>query len=410
MGTGTIGREIGLLHWPPMASPHASSRRDRLIAGLPDAGDRAQCIRAPGRVNLIGEHTDYTEGWVLPAAIGLELWLAFVPWDDPRVELTSLDLGETSAFSFDELIPRGRVPGSWMDHVAGVAWAAREAGLPIRGFRGVLDSTIPIGAGLGSSAALEVAAAMALLEPGAVAPVPTLAELGRRAENDFLGVGSGIMDEFATVAGRAGHAILLDCRSLEHWQYPIHPELAIVVCDTGTRRHLGGTAFDERRADCVEGARLIGEVEPGIRSLRDVTDEMLERHRDRLPERVYRRCRHVVGENLRVQAVAGAMVLGDWDAVADLCHDSHASLRDNFEVVTPELDLAVQVATDSAGVVGARMTGAGFGGCTVNLVVRDAVDAVTARLSAELVAAGLQPALHVLDAVDGASIGSPEGG
>jgi galactokinase len=382
---------------------------DRLLAALPER-DRALVARAPGRVNLIGEHTDYTEGWVLPAAIGLELWLAFVPWDEPRVELTSLDLGETGAFSFAELAPRDAASGSWVDHVAGVAWAARQADLPIRGFRGVLDSSIPIGAGLGSSAALEMAVALALIEPNAAPGAPTLAELGRRAENDYLGVGSGIMDEFATVAGVAGHAILLDCRSLEHWPYPLHPDLAIVVCDTGTRRRLVGTAFDERRVDCEEGARLIGEVEPGVRSLRDVTDEMLERHRNSLPERVYRRSRHVVGENSRVQAMAGAMAVGDWDAVSDLCRESHASLRDDFEVVTPELDLAARVAADSPGVVGARMTGAGFGGCTVNLVVRDAVDAVTERLGAELSASGLQPTLYVVDAVDGASYGSPKGG
>jgi galactokinase len=355
-------------------------------------------------VNLIGEHTDYNEGFVLPAAVDLDVWLAFQPLDEPRVEVTSLDLDEQAAFQLDELTPCG----GWVDHVAGVAWAALEAGIPIRGFRGVLDSTIPMGAGLGSSAALEMAVALALLDPSARRPSDgALAALGLRAENGFVGVGSGIMDEFASVAGQAGHAILLDCRSLGVALYPIPADLVILICDTGTRRTLVGSAFDERRADCAEGARLIGEFEPDIRSLRDVTEAMLEAHRDRLPERVWRRCRHVVRENLLTGAAAAALALDRRDTVADIFAESHASLRDLFDVVTPELDRAVAIAASTPGVVGARMTGAGFGGCTVNLVERKAVDGVRDRLLDGLTAHGLTPSVYVTEAVDGAGFVVP---
>jgi galactokinase len=361
-------------------------------------------VRAPGRVNLIGEHTDYNEGWVLPAAIELEIWIALRPHADPWVELTSLDLGTTARFEFDSLAPRDGRPGTWIDYVAGTAWALREAGLPVRGFRGVLDSTIPIGSGLSSSAAIEMASAIALLPPEVARPSATaLAAIGRRCENRYVGVKTGIMDQFSSVAGQAGHAILLDCRSNEASYVPLPDGVAIVACHTGSTRKLENSHYNERWADCQEGVSLLAECNPTIRALRDVDQAMLDCHRGILPERVWRRCAHVVAEDARVHMTVAALQAGDLAAVRRLFAASHASLRDLYEVSSPELDALVEIANGVPGVFAARMTGAGFGGCTVNLVQVDAVEALRAAVMREYPArTGLVPQVYVLRAVDGA--------
>jgi len=390
-----------------------AERCERLVASLearegarggPASDAPIELVRAPGRVNLIGEHTDYNEGFVLPVAIDLEVWVAFRPHEEPAVELTSLDLDATASFTFEGIAPRDGRPLSWIDYVGGIAWALREDGRPIRGFVGVLDSTVPIGAGLSSSAALEMAAAQALLGQAAtMLPPGRLATLGRRVENRYIGVNTGIMDQFASVAGRAGHAILLDCRSLEARHVPLPSGIAVVACDTSSPHHLEASQYNARRADCDEAVRILCAREPSVRSLRDVDEALLARHRDLLPERVGRRCEHVVRENARVGATVEALAMGDLDAVRRLFAASHASLRDLYEVSSPELDALVAIAMETPGVVAARMTGGGFGGCTVNLVREDAVDTFRDAVLREYPRrTNLQPNVHVTRAVDGA--------
>jgi galactokinase len=388
-------------------------RIDRLVAALGEReaarGGRAsdapiEFVRAPGRVNLIGEHTDYNEGLVLPVAIDLEVWVAFRPHEAPAVELTSLDLGSTASFIFEALAPRDGRPLGWIDYVGGMAWALRSDELSVRGFVGVLDSTVPVGAGLSSSAALEMAAAQAFLgSTAATLPPGRLAALGRRVENRYVGVNTGIMDQFASVAGRAGHAMRLDCRSLEVCHVPLPPGLAVIACDTASPRRLEASQYNARRADCDEAVRILSLREPSVRSLRDVDVALLARHRGLLPERIGRRCDHVVSENARVDATVAALEAGELDAVRRLFAASHASLRDLYEVSSPELDTLVEIAMGVPGVVAARMTGGGFGGCTVNLVHEVAVEAFREAVLREYPRrTGLQPKVHVTRAVDGA--------
>ncbi len=390
----------------PTSDRAEASRADRARALLDRLGPatRPVLVRAPGRVNLIGEHTDYNQGFVLPAAVDLEVWMALEPSDRPIVELTSVDLEETCSFSFDELTPKRSAATSWIDYVAGTAWAMREAGLPIRGFRGVLDSTVPIGAGLSSSAALEMASSWALADPLAGRPpAPRMAAIAQHAENAYVGVNCGIMDQFASAAGKAGHSLLIDCRSNEFQTAPIPPGLSIVVCDTGSSRRLSSSEYNTRRSECELGVKLIAQREQGIESLRDVDQAMLARCRDLLPEVVARRCEHVIAENDRVHAAVAAMADGDLEAVGRLFAASHDSLRDLYEVSSPALDTMVEIAREVPGVVASRMTGAGFGGCTVNFVRRGSEEALRSRVMTDYAArTGLQPRVFVASAVDGA--------
>ncbi|MGA3057928.1 MAG: galactokinase [Candidatus Limnocylindrales bacterium] len=377
-------------------------------AAAPDAVESPiRLVRAPGRVNLIGEYTDVNEGWVLPAAIDREVWIAFQPWDRAEVQLTSVELGETLSFSFDALSPEHVGARPWIDYIAGTAWAMREAGLPIRGFRGLLNSTIPVGSGLSSSAAVEMAATWALADPRAPRPAPSaMALIAQRAENAYMGVQCGIMDQFASAAGRSGQALLIDCRRTEASPVPIPAGLSLVVCDTKARRdRLDASAYNTRRAECELGAELIAEREPGVRTLRDVDEAMFERHRHLLPENVARRCEHIVREDGRVQATVAALTSGDLAALGRLFAASHASLRDLFEVSCMELDTMVDIATAVPGVVASRMTGAGFGGCTVSLVRKGAEGALVERVLGDYPArTGITPEVYVVSATDGAGV------
>ncbi len=355
-------------------------------------------------MNLIGEYTDFNLGFVLPAAIGLEVWIAFVPWERPEVELSSVEMDETRSFSLDGLTPPESPERSWIDYVAATAWAMAEAGLTVRGFRGVLDSTVPVGSGLSSSAALEMASSWALADPAAPRPEPSrMAVIAQRGENAYVGVNCGIMDQFASAAGKAGHALLIDCRSNTATAAAMPPNLSLVVCDTAAPRRLGSSAYNTRRAECEEGVRLIAEHEPGVRSLRDVDAAMLERYRHLLPDVVARRCEHVVHENDRVLAAVAALEAGDLEAVRRLFAESHESLRDLFEVSSAELDVMVEISGQVPGVVASRMTGAGFGGCTISLVRPGAEEALRDRVM-DLYPrrTGLDPRVYVVQAVDGA--------
>jgi galactokinase len=319
-------------------------------------------------VNLIGEHTDHQDGFVLPMAVDLATWIASVPTGSRRVELTSLAMGETRAFDLDAVSPERR-SGGWIDFAAGVAWSLREAGVALRGVRGVIESDLPLGAGLSSSAALEVAVARTLLvDDGQLVPL-RMAELCRRAEAEFVSLPCGIMDQLASVAGVEGHALLIDCRSLEVRPIPMPEELAVVVIDSGVRRRLGETGYAERQRECEEAARLLG-----VASLRDVTEEDLEWSDPPLPPALRARAEHVVTENERVLAAVNALERGDLELLGRLVSRSHVSLRDRFEVSAPELDRLVAVAEGVEGVFGARLMGGGFGGSVLALARPDAVE------------------------------------
>ncbi len=358
----------------------------------------AMVVRAPGRVNLIGEHTDYNDGFVLPLAIDRATWIALRPRPDRQVTVHALDFGESDTFALDDMTPK---PGSWADYVRGVAWALTQHGYEPAGWEGVLAGDVPIGAGLSSSAALEIAVARAF---AAVAgwpwDAPRMATIGQYAENKWVGLNCGIMDEMISAAGVADHALLIDCRSLATRPIPLPADTAVVVLDTATRRGLVDSAYNERRAQCETGAAHFS-----VKALRDVTIAQLEAARPALDDLTYRRARHVITENDRVLQACDAMIAGDAAALGRLLDASHISLRDDFEVSSRELDLIVAAAQAHPACLGARMTGAGFGGCAVALVAEAGVEAFVAQVSVEYTArAGLTPRVYVCRATDGAAI------
>jgi galactokinase len=367
----------------PSSSPADLARDPRALAERLAEVDPAaaadpgaiRVVHAPGRVNLIGEHTDYNEGFVLPVAIQLGIAIALLPTEDRRVELTLAATGERAGFDLDAIGPK---TGSWIDYVAGTAWALAEAGVSTRGFRGVLASDLPQGSGLSSSAALELASSLALAG-GALPQLDrmTLARTAQRAENRYVGVNCGLMDQFASAFGEEGHALLLDCRSLEHGTVALPlDDVALVVCHSGSPRRLETSAYNERRSQCEAAVAVIARTDPSVTALRDVTPAMLEADRGRMEPLVAARAEHIVHENERVLTAVDAFAAGDLDEVGRLFHASQASMRDLFGISSPELDTLVDIAAAVPGVYGARLTGAGFGGCTVNLVRREAVDAL----------------------------------
>ena len=372
------------------AQPALAARRDEI-----------RVVRAPGRVNLIGEHTDYNEGYVLPAAIDLEIRIAYMPTADRRVELLRLDNGERDGFGLDDPRPRA---GTWLDYVVGAAWALEATGLPLTGLRGIIASTLPPNAGLSSSAAIELAASWALLDDAAPSVDPfDLARTCQRAENLYVGVQSGLMDQFAEACGVAGAALLLDCRSSEWRPVPLPPDLALVVCHTGSARRLDQSAYNVRRSQCEAAVAALARDNPEIHSLRDVTPELLANRADRLDPVDARRAQHVVAENERVGATVAALAAGDLRSVGELFAASHASLRDLYDVSSPQLDAMVEVAGAVPGVIASRMTGAGFGGCTINLVRPDAVETLRASVEREYATrTGLTPMVLPVQASAGA--------
>jgi galactokinase len=353
-------------------------------------------------VNLIGEHTDYNDGFVLPVAIDLGISIALVPANDGRVTLTLAATGETGAFDLGAV---GERRGGWIDYVAGIAWALGEAGTGPRGFRGLLASDLPQGAGLSSSAAIEVVAAWAL-SGGDRPPLDPmrLVHVVQRSENGYIGLNNGIMDQFASIFGEPDRALLLDCRSLEHRSIPLPlDEIALVTCHSGSPRRLESSAYNERRAQCEAAVAAIAAFEPGVTALRDVTPAMLDAVRDRLEPVAARRAEHIVAENQRVLDAVDAFEAGDLAEVGRLFYASHASLRDLYEVSSPELDALVDIARATPGVVGARLTGAGFGGCTINVVQREAVDGFREAVMRDYPArTGLAPRVFVVEASEGA--------
>jgi galactokinase len=364
-------------------------------------GVPATSFRAPGRVNLIGEHTDYNAGFVLPAAIGFSCWVIGGPRDDNKLVIHSENFNETVETPLDENhLRRSR---KWSDYPLGVAWVLQASGYRLRGANLYVRGEVPLGAGLSSSAAIEVAVAFALLDrAGYEADRTQVALMCQRAENDFVGARCGIMDQFICCHGRASHVLLLDCRSLEHTLVPFSRDVRLVVCNTMVKHEHGEGEYNLRRMECEEGVQKLSAALPNIQALRDVTLGDLDHHRGLLSDTIYRRCRHVITENDRVPRAAAALREGDIGLLGQLMGESHRSLRDDYQVSCPELDLMVDLAGRQSGVYGARMTGGGFGGCTVNLVDRAATAEFKRRIAVEYHAAtGRNPDFFVCDTSQG---------
>jgi galactokinase len=343
--------------------------------------------RSPGRVNLLGEHVDYNDGFVLPVAIDRSVSIAVSPSGDDTVTIYAADLDESVIFRLDNLAAKVDAAGSplpsWATYPAGVAWVLQQEGLAVKGIKAIFTSNVPIGAGLSSSAAVEVGFAVTWrLLGGWQADAMTIARLCQRAENKYVGVNCGLMDQFACACGVADHALKLDTRSFEWETVPLPPGSAVVVADSGVRRSLATSAYNERRAACEKAVELLQAYKPGIRSLRDISSVEFAAYAPFLPEDVARRAEHVVKEIARVDDAVVALNRGDAKLFGGFMFAGHASLRDLYEVSCPELDALVEIARGLPGCYGARLTGAGFGGCTVNLIDEKQVDAFVAGLKA----------------------------
>ena len=359
-------------------------------------------VQAPGRVNLIGEHTDYNDGFVLPMAIDRAVWIALRPRSDKRVEVTALDLEETAVFDLTSL---KNDTNSWVEYLKGMAWAMQNAGYVLNGWEGVFSGNVPRGAGLSSSAALEMATARAF---HAVSEFEwnsaEIAKLGQITENQWVGVNSGIMDQMISASGTEGNALLIDCRTLENELVPIPYssdgfKTAVVILDSATRHTHVDSGYNERREQCEEAARYFE-----VKALRDVSITEFLESGDGLEDVVYRRAKHVVTENLRTLNAAKSMKNADVELLGQLMNESHISMRDDFEISTKELDAMVEIAQSQEGCFGARMTGGGFGGCAVALVHEANVDAfVTAVAQQYEATTNIQPNIYVCHASAGAS-------
>lgn len=368
-------------------------------------------VRSPGRVNFIGEHTDYNDGFVLPLAIDREIFLVGRRRTDEQVRVYSLNFGQETTFHLDDVrgpMDRRRLDqdSPWSNYVRGVVRALLDEGCQLRGFDMALFGDIPLGAGLSSSAALEVGTAVLLRELFKLDLEPVrLARLCQRAENDFVGVQCGIMDQFTVALGKQGHGLLLDCRTLDYRYVPFPTQhVRLVVTDTGVRRELAASAYNQRRTECETGVALLRQYMPDIQALRDVPPHTFEQYRAMLPDVIARRCAHVIYENARVQAAADALADDNFVACGHLMNASHRSLRDEFEVSGRELDEMADIAVNVPGVYGARMTGAGFGGCVVSLVRSDAVPALVKTIEDEYPQrTGKTPAVYVVAPSDGAA-------
>ena len=359
-------------------------------------------FRAPGRVNLIGEHTDYNDGFVMPAAIDAWTWVKVSPLEQRKLQIYSKNFEEEIKVDLDD--PNLARRGHWSDYPVGVAAILQKSGHRLRGARLQIRGDVPIGSGLSSSAAIEVATACALAANSELKiDRRELALLCQRAENEFVGAHVGIMDQFISLFGHARKALMLDCRSLEFKLLPLPDNVRLLICNTMVKHELAASAYNERRAQCEAGVKHLAQFLPNVTALRDVTLEQLEQFGRDLPDVVYRRCRHVITENARVLAAAHALEHQDLDEFGRLMAESHQSLRDDYEVSCKELDLMVELARQIEGVYGARMTGGGFGGSTVNLVREEHVEEFRERVAREYEqVTKLKPEIYACVASEGA--------
>lgn len=358
-------------------------------------------IQAPGRVNILGEHTDYNQGFVFPCAIDRYISIVAAVRDDSRVRAYSVDFEQQVEFDQRKFTPSKDAP--WSNYLRGVVSEYRKRGTELPGADLAISGDVPLGAGLSSSAAFEVAVAETFRVLGDLdIGKADLALLSQAAENKYVGVQCGIMDQFASVLSKVGTALFLDCRDLSYSLVPLNPDTSVLVCDSRVRRRLGNSEYNKRRLECEDAARLLGTWRQDVRALRDVPVSVLEEVEPLLPRDYFKRVRHVATENERVLEGIKALEQGDVAAFGELLYRSHESLRDEFRVSCKELDLLVDLAREAPGTVGARMTGAGFGGCTVNLVNSSQVElfcgVVTSRYIDET---GITPAVYVCKPSDG---------
>ncbi len=363
---------------------------------------RPEIFSAPGRVNLIGEHTDYNDGFVLPFAIDKRTYVACKPRKDGVINVHSRTIDESTEFTTGD----SKREKGWSLYIRGMAEILKRRGKLFTGADLLIDSDIPFGAGLSSSAALEVSIGLALATMARKdIDLVDLALIGQEVEHEYLGVRSGIMDQFTSALGKADQALLIDCRSLGFQNIPLKLDgLALLVCDSKVEHELASSEYNKRREQCEEGVRLLKDRLPGVRALRDISEEQLEGSKDLLPELIYRRCRHVVTENSRTLESARALGSGDYARLGALMYMSHKSLREDYEVSCDELDLLVDAAAQVEGVIGARMTGGGFGGCTINLLKNGRIEEFRAHIIQRYRDAyGREPEVFTVAPSDGAN-------
>jgi galactokinase len=359
---------------------HVSSGAQKVSAFYQtEFGRLPRVFAAPGRVNLIGEHTDYNEGYVLPAAINASAWLAIGPAEEEMGRWISADFSSSATIDFSNITPHAK---TWVNYLLGVVDQFVKMGITVPPFHAVLSSEVPIGAGLSSSAALESAMAVALNTIiGAGLPPMELARIAQRAENQFIGLQCGIMDMFASIHGRKNHVMRIDCRDLSCAYFPLElGDHRIVLMDTGVKHSLASSEYNLRRQQCEDGVAMIAEKHKSVRSLRDVSVTMLEEYKLEMDPLVHKRCAYVVAENDRVLATCTALQSGNLAAVGEYLFASHEGLQHLYEVSCPELDLLVDLVRDDPAVLGSRMMGGGFGGCTISLVHKDAVSRLAATI------------------------------
>jgi galactokinase len=365
-------------------------------------GSDPHVYRAPGRVNLIGEHTDYNDGFAMPAAIEFYCWVAVGPRDDRKLKIYSEEFSAAAEADLDSV--EQQPSKTWSDYPVGVALQLEQAGFRLRGANLLIESEVPMGAGLSSSAAIEVATALALAGQSGLSPDRVqLAQLCQKAENEFVGARVGIMDQFVSLHGLENHALMLDCRALTFETLLIPDSVKLVISNTMVKHELASSEYNRRRADCEEAVRRLAGVLLGIRALRDVSIDQLEQHRNVLSEVIYKRALHIVTENARVLDGAAALRSGDITRFGMRMAESHRSLRDLYEVSCRELDLMVDLAYQQKGVFGARMTGGGFGGATINLVdARFAGEFKEKMAKAYQKETGLVPQIYICKPAEGA--------
>ncbi len=386
------------------AENSADALRQRFIQRF---GGSPRIYQAPGRVNLIGEHTDYNDGFVMPAAIGFYTRAAVAPRHDRKLAIHSENYSEQVEFDLDRL-PATRA-GHWSDYPIGVVKMLARSGRELCGANLLVNGDVPQGAGLSSSASIEVAVGYALLD--LCDPIKThrngtgrtgLALLCQQAENEFVGARCGIMDQFIASHGKRDHALLLDCRSLEYHPLPLPDDVVLAICNTMVRHSIAQGEYNQRRTECEAGVRALSKYLPSARTLRDVTLDDLKVHGSELPDAVMRRCHHVIGENARVLQAAAALERGDLQAFGKLMLESHRSLRDDYEVSCAELDWMVELGGQVEGVYGIRMTGGGFGGCAIALVQTGSVEAFQRTVQEGYERkTGSKPEIYVCSAADG---------
>ena len=365
---------------------------------------RPAIFRAPGRVNLIGEHTDYNDGFVMPAAIGFYTWIAASARPDRTLHVRSEEFHETIDLPLDSL--SGPPRKHWSDFVRGVAAVLQSKGVVLSGASLIIQGQVPMGAGLSSSAALEVATGLALLgiSQKEVPPLD-LVKICQRAEHEYVGTRCGIMDQFIAVFASSGHALMIDCRSLESESLSIPDDARLVICNSMVKHELASGEYNRRREECEAGVKVFRKNSPTVHALRDVNLEDLANHAAELTDVVYRRCRHVISENQRVLDAAEALRASDLGRFGRLMYESHRSLQQDYEVSSSELDMLVDIASGCEGVYGSRMTGGGFGGCTITLVGSNSVEIFREKIIQKYKEkTGITPDLYICSAAEGAGL------